>query len=76
MWAIIFQLIINLPSIIKAVIEIIKLIRQIKDAGKKQMYQERLVHVLMRVNKNKKQVSIQDENELEQLIKDLKTELA
>jgi Sec-independent protein translocase protein TatA len=75
MWlTIIFQLLVNLPSVIKAVIEIIKLLRELRDEKEKVEYQARLVNILRRANKAKT-VSDSDKSELEQLKDELKAKV-
>jgi len=71
MWLLILQFILNFPSLIKAIIEIWKLIKEIMDPKEKEAYKARFKLLLMRCN-NKKTVASSDSNEINDLLAELK----
>jgi len=71
MWLLILQFILNFPALIKAIIEIYKLIKEILDPKEKEAYKSRFKMVLMRCN-NKKTVATSDSDEIHDLLAELK----
>lgn len=72
MWLLILQFILNFPALIKTIIEIWKLIKQIKDPEQKVAYEAKLKTVLKRCN-HKKQTVATDHSELADILNELKS---
>lgn len=67
----IFQIIGALPSLIRTIIEIIKLIKELKTKEERVAARERLSDIAKRV-KEKKQVSNSEQSELDEFLKELR----
>lgn len=71
MWLLILQVILNLPALIKAIIEIWKLIKEIKDPKEKAIFEDKFKTVLRQAN-SKKQAVQADHDSLNDLLAELK----
>ena len=72
MWLMILQFLINFPSLVKTVIEIWKLIKQIRDSDQKKVFEERLRAVIKRRRGPQEVSDLDRKKSLDEIFDDLR----
>ncbi len=71
MWLLILQFILNFPALIKTIIEIWRLIKELIDESEKAAYKKKLMGILLKGNKSKV-MAASEVSTLESLLDELK----